>query len=220
MRLWFLFDFLSNSARSGITGSHLTGSHLCSRRLVKCPPTMTTKNKTLTIIKVLFTTPMRQLGLLGQFLEEERQKLQNEKRSKLMLLLEHFRIDPASESCWLQLALALAEKHVPGFQPPPTQQGRPKERAEYGTTLVLLVGLLRTRDRLSVRAAIRKIAAAGCISGSEEKLRDLYKRAARRTYTNDATVVITIIDGFTKEYGPDFVAPTLETIVGHLLPSK
>jgi hypothetical protein len=46
---------------------------------------------------------------------------------KFTALFVHFRIDPASPDGWCQLAIALAVRHVPGFQPPGPKPGRAKE---------------------------------------------------------------------------------------------
>ena len=163
---------------------------------------------------------MRQLGLVGLLDQEAVQAVQNETTTKMGLLLDHFGIDRASETCWAQLALALAKKHVPGFQPPPKPQGRPKERSYDVNTLVLLVKLLTLRDGLSVRAAIRKISATGSVTGSEERLRDLYRRAANRSYSTEASMLGVIIDGFARDHGSSIVVQTLEEIVEHLLLPK
>lgn len=42
--------------------------------------------------------------------------LRAEQERRLPELLTHFGIDPASADCWRELALALAARHVPGFQ--------------------------------------------------------------------------------------------------------
>jgi hypothetical protein len=87
--------------------------------------------------------PVRQLGLLDSLSTKAVQEFNSAKYDTLMLLLEHFGIDPADESRWSKLALALAEKHVPGFQPPPKPQGRPKETLNIAE----LAGRLAARRR-------------------------------------------------------------------------
>ena len=49
-----------------------------------------------------------------------------EEHEKLLLLLKHFGIEKPPPDCWYDLALALARAHVPGFQPPPQNAGRPR----------------------------------------------------------------------------------------------
>lgn len=46
---------------------------------------------------------------------------------KMTALFVHFGINPASPDAWCQLAVALAFRHVPGFQPPRPKRGRAKE---------------------------------------------------------------------------------------------
>jgi hypothetical protein len=46
---------------------------------------------------------------------------------KFTALFVHFHIDPANPDAWRQLAITLAFKHVPGFQPPGPKRGRTKE---------------------------------------------------------------------------------------------
>src|SRR5689334_1870981 len=50
-----------------------------------------------------------------------------ERANRTLLLFSHFGIDPCDERAWRSLAIALANRHVPGFRPPPRKQGRPKE---------------------------------------------------------------------------------------------
>jgi hypothetical protein len=75
---------------------------------------------------------------------------------KTALLFRHFDTNPNGKDAWQNLAIALAERHVPGFNPPRNKQGRPRERANDDLTLLLLVELLKRRDGVSDRAAIKR----------------------------------------------------------------
>jgi|SRR5262249_15002102 len=98
---------------------------------------------------------------------------------KTALLFKHFDINPNGEDAWQNLAIALAERHVPGFNPPPNKQGRPRERTNDDLTLLLLVELLKRRDGASDRAAIKKIATCKIMNGTFDTLRARYQRAKR-----------------------------------------
>lgn len=81
--------------------------------------------------------------------------LEAEHAYRLFLLLDHYKIDRKSPSCWLELSLALATDHVPGFQvakKPPVKRGRPKKNKN---TLAELVEQCqpRKRGRPSTRTA-------------------------------------------------------------------
>lgn len=43
-------------------------------------------------------------------------RIRKELVSRMSLLLEHYQVDPESPTCWYELALALAQDHVRGFQ--------------------------------------------------------------------------------------------------------
>jgi hypothetical protein len=92
---------------------------------------------------------------------------------KTVLLLEHFGIDPNDENSWKKLAVALAERHVPGFMPPP-RRGRPKQHDDI--KLALLVELLGERDGLKIKAATDEIADFRIFSGTAGQLRERYKK--------------------------------------------
>src|SRR3954471_19897113 len=59
--------------------------------------------------------------------DEEQRWLGTLVTEKLAALFVHFRIDPAGPDAWCQLAIALALRHVPGFQPPGPKRGPTKE---------------------------------------------------------------------------------------------
>jgi hypothetical protein len=105
--------------------------------------------------------------------------------AKLKALLAHYEIDPADAfeagpklaSAWANLAWCLAREHVPGFREPPRKRGLPAVRKFDDVTLVMHVELLKRRDGLSERKAIKMIAAQNIISGTEQTLLQRYKRA-------------------------------------------
>jgi hypothetical protein len=105
---------------------------------------------------------------------------------KLKALFAHYGLDssaafdpgrPEMGSAWANLAWHLAREHVPGFKGAPRKHGRPPTPKPDDVTLFMHVELLRRRDGLSDRKAIRKIAAENLASGTETALLQRYKRA-------------------------------------------
>jgi hypothetical protein len=130
---------------------------------------------------------------------------------KTVLLFQHFDIDPNGRDAWQNLAIALAERHVPGFKPPPQKQGRPRERVNDDITLFLLIELLKRRDGVSDRAAIKKIAARKILNGAFETLRTRYQRAKRDKHLG---VLLKTIGGSVSN---EQLVDALESGVGALL---
>ena len=114
--------------------------------------------------------PMYPPSVLGTLSELE---WAQKRAVKTALLLKHFGIDPNSENAGMELAVALAERHVPGFMPPP-RRGRPKQHDDI--KLALHIELLRVRDGLTMEAATKKIAAMGTFNGTAGQLRERYKK--------------------------------------------
>jgi hypothetical protein len=114
--------------------------------------------------------------------EEEVKALIDE---KFKALFAHYEIDPAGAfeggpkmaSAWANLAWHLAREHVPGFSGPPRRRGRPPTRKSDDVTLVMHVELLKRRDKLSERKAIKEISAQRLVSGTEDTLLKRYKSA-------------------------------------------
>jgi hypothetical protein len=108
--------------------------------------------------------------------------------AKMKALFVHYGLDPADAfepgpklaAAWYGLAWRLARDHVPGFTSPPRKRGRPPTRKSDDVTLALYVELLRRRDRLSDREAIRWIASQNLVSGTEPTLLQRYKRAKKQ----------------------------------------
>ncbi|MGH6847958.1 MAG: hypothetical protein ACREC0_11125 [Methylocella sp.] len=90
-----------------------------------------------------------------------------------------FEAGPKMASAWANLAWHLAREHVPGFRGPPRGRGKPATRKSDDATLVIHVELLKRRDGLSDRKAIKRIAAQNLVSGTEQTLRQRYKRAKK-----------------------------------------
>jgi hypothetical protein len=107
--------------------------------------------------------------------------------AKMKALFAHYEMDPACAfaggpkmaSAWANLAWHLAREHVPGFSGPPRKRGKPAMRKSDDATLIMHVELLKRRDKLSDRKAIKKIAAQNLISGTEQTLLQRYKRAKK-----------------------------------------
>jgi hypothetical protein len=105
--------------------------------------------------------------------------------AKIKALFQHFGVDasdafdggPRMASAWAKLVFALARQHVPGFKGAPRGRGALATRKSDDVTLVMHVELLRRRDGLSDRSAIRTVVAQNLVSGSNETLRTRYKNA-------------------------------------------
>jgi hypothetical protein len=104
---------------------------------------------------------------------------------KMKVLFAHYRIDSTDAfeggskmaAAWANLAWHLARQHVPGFVGAPRVRGRPPARKQDDVVIVMLVELLKRRDGLSERKAIRRIAADNLVAGSEAALLKRYKSA-------------------------------------------
>ncbi len=102
---------------------------------------------------------------------------------KMKALFSHYKINPDDAfapgpkmaAAWADLAWHLARAHVPGFVGAKRGRGAPATRQSDDVSLFFRVNLLKIRDNLSDRAAIRAIVAHGVISGTEEALLKRYK---------------------------------------------
>jgi len=107
--------------------------------------------------------------------------------SRMRALFSHFGLDPAAAyelgpkmaAAWADLAWHLARQHVPGFCGAPPKRGRPATRQSDDYSLVMHVDLFKRRDGLSERKAIIELAKRNVIPGSEQALRQRYKRAKK-----------------------------------------
>lgn len=107
--------------------------------------------------------------------------------AKLKALFTHYEIDstdafeggPKMASAWANLAWHLAREHVPGFIGAPRRRGKPASRKDDDVTLVLHLELLRRRDKLKDRPAIKSIAAQQLVAGKEETLRKRYNNVKK-----------------------------------------
>lgn len=133
--------------------------------------------------------------------------------AKMKALFTHYGIDPAeafeagpkTAAAWANLAWHLAREHVPGFSGPPRKRGKPATRKDDDVTLILHVQLLTRREGLSERQAINKIAAQDLVSGTEEALRQRYKRTKKQFIP-----VFLLFDKFAAAKGHDVLLRTLE----------
>lgn len=125
--------------------------------------------------------------------------LEAEHAYRLFLLLDHYKIDRKSPSCWLELSLALATDHVPGFQvakKPPVKRGRPKKNKN---TLAELVEQYqpRKRGRPSTRTADDCRRLINFIEKNKQEIRST-QGGGRVT---DKAALTHIITGFAKQRG-------------------
>jgi hypothetical protein len=134
--------------------------------------------------------------------------------TKMLLLFDHFGIDPTGDNAWRDLAGALAARHVPGFRPPPEKPGRPMERLDDDVTLVLMVDLLKRRDRKSVRGAIRVVVEKNAIAGTVPTLLDRYKKAVKKPAL---ALIIGLIGRVAEKHGEAVVVEILEATIGPLI---
>ena len=86
--------------------------------------------------------PPLPFGLLREVLKEEAQRRAIQRQAaKLEKLFEHFSIDPTSKHRWLDLAISLAVKHVPGMRVSfvaKSKGGRPRKWKAGGNKQILL----------------------------------------------------------------------------------
>jgi hypothetical protein len=108
--------------------------------------------------------------------------------AKMAALFAHYGIEaadafesgPKMAATWANLAWHLAREHVPGFKGAPRKRGKPATRKSDDVTLAMHVELLKRRDGLSERKAIKQIAAQKLVSGTEDTLRQRYKRSKKK----------------------------------------
>ena len=132
----------------------------------------------------LLATPMPRRTALSGPTEEEFEALLD---TKLKALFAHFELDPAEAfeagpkmaSAWANLAYKLACQHVDGFKGAPARRGAPATRKQDDVVLVMHIELLKRRNGLSDRAAIRTIVEQKLVSGTFETLRKRYQNAKR-----------------------------------------
>ena len=113
-----------------------------------------------------------------------------------------------ADSPWRKLALALAERYENGFKL--RGRGRPKEHDD-DPELILMVELLRCRDRLSIAKACKVIAEKGAIKGKPKTLQDHHKTLMRNRHWK------VFIHGFElakAKVGADQYIKVLEEMVG------
>ena len=133
--------------------------------------------------------------------------------TKTLLLFEHFSIDPNSEDAWQRLAIALAANHVPGFKPPPTKPGHPKDYA-MDLELWMLVELLKRRDSMTVRSAVERIASARIFEQNSEALRNRYRQALKHKYLKS---IWKLLEWHADTLGPQRFIEALDYAIGHHL---
>ena len=105
--------------------------------------------------------------------------------AKMKALFAHYGLDstdafeggPKMAAAWANLAWHLARQHVPGFVGAPRGRGKPATGKQDDVTIVMQVELLKRRDGLSERKAIRRIADENVVRGTEAALLKRYKNA-------------------------------------------
>ena len=133
--------------------------------------------------------------------------------AKMRALFAHYGLDstdayevgPKMAAAWANLAWHLARQHVPGFIGAPRGRGRPATRKQDDVTIVLHVELLKRRDGLSERKAIKRIADDNLVRGTEEALLKRYKNA-KTTFAPMAR----IFDNLVAVVGHDVFVQTME----------
>jgi hypothetical protein len=133
--------------------------------------------------------------------------------AKMKALFIHYDLDPTDgcegapkmAAAWANLAWHLARQHVPGFAGMPRGRGKPPTRKEDDVTIVMHVELLKRRDGLSERKAIKCIANRNLVSGTEAALWKRYDRAKRKF--NPMT---RMFDKMTAVIGRDALVQTME----------
>lgn len=134
--------------------------------------------------KGILAEPMPQWTVLTRPSDEEIDTLMNE---KLRALFVHFEVGstdmfeggPKMVSAWANLVWYMAREHVPGFQRALRKRGRPPTGQSDDVALNMHVELLKRRDGLSERKAIKTIACHNLVGGTEQSLLQRYKRAKK-----------------------------------------
>lgn len=133
--------------------------------------------------------------------------------TKLKALFDHYEIvsadafegGPRMASAWANLAWHLARDHVPGFTGAPRRRGKPATRRADDVSLVMHVELLKRRDGLSERKAVKSIADRNLVSGSEEALLKRYKNA-KPVFAR----TVAIFEGLADARGNDVLVRVME----------
>ena len=133
--------------------------------------------------------------------------------AKMKALFAHYGLDPTDAlgggpkiaAAWANLAWHLACQHVPGFARALRGRGRPAIRKQDDVTIVMHVELLKRRDGLSERKAIKRIADDNLVPGTEATLLKRYKNA-KTTFTPMARM----FDNMVAALGHDVFVQTME----------
>ncbi|UPJ55228.1 hypothetical protein [Bradyrhizobium sp. 192] len=166
----------------------------------------------------ILAEPVPRWGLLTAPTDDELRKMHDEKMKALFV---HYKLDPTdafefdparTAIAWSKLAWHLARDHVPGFSEPPRKRGKPAKLTDENISLAMHVELLKRRDGLSDRKAITMIAAQKLIPGSEQALRQRYKRT-KKSFVPMAV----LFDNIVAAKGSNLVVSTLEEVLlrGH-----
>lgn len=133
--------------------------------------------------------------------------------AKMKALFAHYGLDstdafksgPKMAAAWANLAWHLACQHMPGFVGAPRARGRPATRKQDDVTIVMYVELLKRRDGLSERKAIKRIADDNLVRGNEAALLKRYKNA-KTTFAPMARM----FDNMVAALGHDVFVQTME----------
>jgi hypothetical protein len=133
--------------------------------------------------------------------------------AKMKALFGHYRLDSTDAfgggskiaAAWANLAWHLVLQHVPGFVGTLRGRGRPATRKQDDVTIVMHVELLKRRDGLSERKAIKCIAGDNLVAGTEAALLKRYKNA-KPTFAPMARM----FDNMVAAIGHDAFVQTME----------
>jgi hypothetical protein len=133
--------------------------------------------------------------------------------AKMKALFAHYGLDstdafeggPKMAAEWANLAWHLARQHVPGFVGAPRGRGKPATRKQDDVAIVMRVELLKRRDGLSERKAIKRIAGDNLVLGTEAALLKRYKNA-KTTFAPIARM----FDNMVAVLGHDVFVQTME----------
>jgi hypothetical protein len=158
----------------------------------------------------ILAEPIRNWTVLTAPTDDELRKLDDDKMKALFV---HYEIDPTDAfefgpkkaAAWANLAWHLARDHVPGFSAPPRKRGKPAALSDDNITLAMHVELLKRRDGLTDRKAIKAVIAQKLISGTEQTLLQRYKRTKKRF-----APMVRIFDNAVAAKGNDLFVSVLE----------
>lgn len=126
--------------------------------------------------------------------------------SRLRLLMEHYEINPEAASSWRELAIKLAQEHVPGLQP-----WRSSIDTDRHVRVLFRMLYLTKVMRFSEKAASDVLEAVFPDLGEAEAIRSIYREQERRP---SSAPLRRFLDELSAEVSPETFSLALEEGIG------